>query len=305
MSVKVGIHPQSPAGPVLLRSPAFAGLRHALRNEVEWVYYGHGTQTPRQFADGAIDVGLTGATPPITIQSAGHEITYLAVGQPRPNSGAIVVPVDSRLRTLEELVGRRIGFALGSWHTAFVALTLDRIGRSYRDIVPVNFVDTQGRADPAMVDAWVARPEEIDDPSVRPLVRVGEIWSNRSVIFARGDVSKRAPETLARVVGALDAAGRWLGANPAEAAALLEDGSPVGRDALERGIRRQTTAEGLSSADAAFAAEQQHVADVLAKAKVLQPVRLADSVNELSQVIWKRAQAVGIEITRIRQAQPS
>ncbi|MFT4115269.1 ABC transporter substrate-binding protein [Bradyrhizobium sp.] len=305
MSVKVGIHPQSPAGPVLLRSPAFAGVRDALRDKVEWVYYGHGTQTPRHFAEGTIDVGLTGATPPITIQSAGHGITYLAVGQPRPNSGAIVVPIESQLHSLEDLAGKRIGFAVGSWHTAFVALTLDRVGRSYSDIVPVNFVDTQGRADRSTVDAWVARPEEIEDPSVRSLVRVGEIWSNRSVIFSRSDVSKRAPETLARVVAALDAAGRWLGENPAEAAALLEEGSPVGRDALERGIRRQTGAEGLSPADAAFAAEQQRVADVLAQAKFLEPVRIADSVNQLSLAIWNRAHADAVEITRIRQAQPA
>ncbi|WP_371423088.1 ABC transporter substrate-binding protein [Tardiphaga sp.] len=299
MSVKVGIHPQSPAGPILLRAPAFAGIREALRSEVEWVYYGHGTQTPKQFADGTIDVGLTGATPPIAIQAAGQDITYLAVGQPRPHSGAIVVPAASPVRDLAGLVGRRIGFALGSWHTAFVALALDGIGRSFRDIIPVSFVDSQGRVDPASVDAWVARPEEIDDPALRVLVAVGDVWSNRSVSFVRSEIAARAPRTLAKIVTALDQAGRWLGQNPREAAALLEDGSPVGRDALERGIRRQTGAEGLSVADDDFRSEQQRVADVLAQAGVLRSVRLSDAINERSKAIWTLSRELAASLATV------
>ncbi|MES2029776.1 MAG: ABC transporter substrate-binding protein [Pseudomonadota bacterium] len=299
MSVKVGIHPQSPAGPILLWAPAFAGIREALRGEVEWVYYGHGTQTPKQFADGAIDVGLTGATPPIAIQAAGQDITYLAVGQPRPHSGAIVVPAASPVRDLAGLVGRSIGFAVGSWHTAFVALALDGIGRSFRDIIPVSFVDSQGRVDPASVDAWVARPEEIDDPALRVLVAVGDVWSNRSVSFVRSEIVARAPRTLAKIVTALDQAGRWLGQNPREAAALLEDGSPVGRDALERGIRRQTGAEGLSVADDDFRSEQQRVADVLAQAGVLRSVRLSDAINERSKAIWTLSRELAASLATV------
>lgn len=288
--IRIGIHPQSPAGPVLLRAPAFEAARQALADEVEWVWYAHGTMTPAQFASGAIDVALTGATPPITIQAAGADIVYLAVGQPRPRSGAIVVPKDSPVQRLEQLAGRRIGFAVGSWHTAFVALALDGAGRSFRDITPVSFVDSAGRVDPSAVDAWVARPEEIDAPDLRTLVAVGDVWSNRSVSFARREAVARAPAVLGRFVAALDAAGRWLGRHPAEAAALLEQGSPVARDALERGIRQQSGAEGLGPADAAFAQEQQRVADVLAAAGVLAGVRIGDAVDNGSAAVWAHAQ---------------
>lgn len=294
--IRIGIHPQSPAGPVLLRAPAFASVREALADDVEWVWYDHGTKTPAQFASGAIDVALTGATPPVTVQAAGADIVYLAVGQSRPRSGAIVVPTGSPVQDLRGLASGRIGFAVGSWHTAFVALALDAAGLSYRDITPVSFVDTAGRVDRTAVDAWVARPEEIDAPDVRPLVTVGDVWSNRSVTFARREVAQRAPEVLGRFIAALDAAGRWLGRHPAQAATLLEDGSPVTRDALERGIRQQLGAEGLGPADAAFAQEQQRVADVLSAAGVLGPVRIADAVDAASHAVWTHAQAHALAV---------
>lgn len=288
--VRIGIHPQSPAGPVLLHAPELASVRQALDGLVTWVEYAHGTQTPHQFTQNLIDVGLTGATPPLTIQSGGEDIVYLAVGQARPDSGAIVVPEHSPVSSLSDLAGKRIGFAVGSWHSAFVALALDTVGLSYKDITPVSFVETEGRVDPSRVDAWVARPEEIGLPGYRVLLRSGEVWSNRSVTFARRSVVQSHSRALATFIAALDAAGRWMGQHPAEAGALLGQISPVNADAIARGIRAQTQAEGLSFPDATFYDEQQRAASLLADAGVFAPVRVNEARDPAVIRIWESAQ---------------
>lgn len=273
--LRVGIHPQSPAGPVLLHAPALQAEREALAPHIEFFEYGHGTQTPDHFLAGRIDVGLTGATPPLTIQALGGEVAYLATGQARPNSGALVVPIDSDIQSIEQLAGKRVGFAVGSWHSAFVALALDARQLGYEQIVPVSYVDTAGRLDRGRVDAWVARPEELDAKDIRILIRSGEVWSNRSVVFIRrGALAEDAIAALALLITALDTAGRWIGQQPAQAAALLASISPVDSAALQRGFEVQPHAEHLSRPDSAFLDEQQQAADLLAQAAVFNPVDL-------------------------------
>lgn len=286
--IRIGIHPQSPAGPVLVHAPALAGVRAQLGTSVSWVEYGHGTQTPAQFAEDFIDAGLTGATPPLTIQAAGADIVYLAVGQPRPDSGAIVVPDDSPLQSVADLGGQRIGFAVGSWHSAFVALALDTAGLAYSDITPVSFVQTQGRVDTASVDAWVARPEEIGLPGFRTLIRSGEVWSNRSVVFARREVVASQPKEIAAFIAALDAAGRWLGNNPDQAGEILGKISPVNAEAIARGIRAQSGAEGLSQPDAQFFDEQQRAATLLSQAGVFSSITV--TADAAVARIWEDVQ---------------
>lgn len=288
--IRVGIHPQSPAGPALLHAPALQAQRDALASDFLFFEYGHGTQTPDHFLAERIDIGLTGATPPLTIQALGGEVVYLATGQARPNSGALVVPADSSIQTIGDLIGKRIGFAVGSWHSAFVALALDSHQLGYEQITPVSYVDTSGRLDRTRVDAWVARPEDIDASDVRILLRSGDVWSNRSVVFARRHTLQDAHlPALARLIEALDAAGQWLGRHPAEAAALLESISPVDKAALQRGFEVQPQAEYLSRPDRAFRDEQQHAADLLAQAAVFQPIDLQATLpNDTLDALWTR-----------------
>lgn len=290
-TLRVGVHPQSPSGPLLQRAPALQSARDALGSDVVLVAYAHGTQTPEHFLDQRIDVGLTGATPPLTIQAKGADIVYLGIGQPRPDSGALVVPADSPIRSVADLRDRRVGFAVGSWHSAFVALALDAHGLGYEQIQPVSYVQTGGRLDPSRVDAWVARPEDIDSPDVRVLVRSGALWSNRSVVFARRSAlaDEAGVARAARLLTALHATGLWLGRNPADAATLLEDISPVGRAALQRGFAIQPGAERLSRPDTDFLREQQRAADVLSRAGVFAPITLAPTLDApLLDQIWSR-----------------
>ncbi|WP_225781127.1 ABC transporter substrate-binding protein [Xenophilus sp. Marseille-Q4582] len=290
-TLRVGVHPQSPAGPLLQRAPALQDVRDALGSDVALVAYAHGTQTPEHFLGQRIDVGLTGATPPLTIQAAGADIVYLGVGQPRPDSGALVVPTDSPIRSVADLRERRVGFAVGSWHSAFVALALDAQGLGYEQIQAVSYVQTGGRLDPSRVDAWVARPEDIDSPEVRVLVRSGSLWSNRSVVFARRSAltDEAGVARAARLLTALQATGLWLGRHPDAAAALLEDISPVGRAALQRGFEIQPGAEGLSRPGADFLQEQQRAADVLSRAGVFAPIALAPTLDApLLDQVWGR-----------------
>ena len=81
---------------------------------LKWVEFPAGPQILEALAVDSLDFGFTGDTPPVFAQAAGKDIWYAGLEPPKPASSAILVPVDSPVRTLADLKGRRIGFQKGS-----------------------------------------------------------------------------------------------------------------------------------------------------------------------------------------------
>ncbi|WP_027928961.1 ABC transporter substrate-binding protein [Amycolatopsis thermoflava] len=290
--VVIGVHPNNHSLFVLRRTGLLEELLAPGGATVEWVEYDDGRCTIDLFADEEIDFGGTGSVPPIQAQSEGVDIVYVAVSDPRPAQGAVLVHADSPIETLADLRGRPVALMEGSYHTELLAFALDEAGLSYRDITVLDGLAHENREDfrSGAAEAWVAGDpfwaEAQAAGGVRVLTEVGRHISNRSTWWARRSFARRRPELLDSVVSALLRTDSWIAEHPREAAAMFAADVPdsPGVDDWETALRRRPWGQRVVSP--AVVAEQQRAADLYARLGVIPtPVRIADAVPEPSPAL--------------------
>ncbi|MEU6163304.1 ABC transporter substrate-binding protein [Streptomyces tanashiensis] len=266
MTVVIGVHRSNPSLSHLSRLGYAEEELAALGETVTWHPYTDGVRTGAHLADGTIDFGGTGSTPPVTAQAAGHDIVYTAVSAPRPDHGALLVPEGSPVRTVADLKGGTVHLAVGSWQTHLVAKALDDAGLSYAtDITPVcGDSGSEAKLRAGEITAWVAQGAELAAArrtgGLRTLIPTGDVISDRSVFFTRRDLAERRPELVEALTRALRRADAWAAAHPREAAeiAAADQGGTV--EDWETALRALPwTIEAVTEE---FIAEQQRAADI-------------------------------------------
>jgi sulfonate transport system substrate-binding protein len=292
-TIRIGVHPNN---------PALFFLSHLDLVDAQWHRYTGGTTTGALLAEGTIDVGGTGATPPIADQAAGLPVVYLAHSDPRPAHGTLLVTPGSDVRTVADLRGRTVALGIGSWQTLLLATALDRAGVAFDEVEVVNSgPDSLARLQAGELAAWIGQgPEHVEatrSGAAVELVPAADLIANPSVWFTTRDVAQQRAEELGTIAGALEDAGAWVQANPRAAAELYarEEGGSV--DAWEAFLAAIPWT--VSPIGDAFLAEQQAGADVLARVGFLpRSVRIADAtVPELAEAV-----AAGLEAARERRA---
>lgn len=272
--VTIGVHPNNHSLFVLRRTGILENILKEHNATVAWVDYIEGAKTPQRLATGEIDFGGTGATPPLTAQATDIDIVYVAVSNPRPASGALVVRKESPIQSVAELKGLRIALTEGSWHTSFLANALDKEGLLYKEVVRVDLANEGANALLAgEVDAWIGNDPQLTELEnkglVRTLVSLDTYISHRSVWFANRSFATSKPQILESVVEALQQADLWIQENTREAAELFARDLPnwPSVDSWEAALRRRPW--GLQPITEEFIAEQQRAADLLARQNIL------------------------------------
>jgi sulfonate transport system substrate-binding protein len=224
---------------------------------------------------GAIDIGGTGSTPPLTAQSLGADVVYLATSAPRPERGGLSVRADSGITDVAQLRGRTIALAHGSWQTSSLAFSLERAGLTWQDVTALDLSTAAAKQAflAGDLDAWVlpdptlAKVEQSVD--VRVLVPTTEVLSHRSVFFGLGATAERRADEVRVVLQALDATDQWIAANVDEAAALLAGRPNQNGDTAVWASEVRRRPWGLQAPSEEFLAEQQRAADLLHRFGVL------------------------------------
>lgn len=281
MTVHLGVHDANPSLYHLSRLGILEELLAPLGEDAVWHRIG-GLATAGALAEGTIDFGGTGSTPPLSAQAAGHDLVYAAVSAPRPGHGALLVRAESTVRTVADLKGGRAELAVGSWQTHFTAKALAAAGLTYDGDVTAARSDagSYGRLLDGTTDAWVAQGAELAAArragTVRTLAEAGEVITDRSVFFTRREFADRRPDLVAVVVEALRRADAWAADHLDEAAALAAgDQGGTAADWREALAVLPWRLEPVSDA---FLAEQQEAADILAGAGFLsRPITVADA----------------------------
>lgn len=281
MTVNIGVHPANPSLYHLSRLGVLEELLAAHGETAAWHRIG-GLDTAAALADGTIDFGGTGSTPPLSAQAAGHDLVYAAVSAPRPGHGALLVRADGDIASLADLKGRTVHLAIGSWQTHFVAKALAGQGLSYgADITAGRSAAGSYRALlDGRIDAWVGQGAELSaarrEGRVRTLAEAGDLIADRSVFFTRRELADSRPELAGLVVRALAAADAWAAGHLDEAAAIAaEDQGGTADDWREALAALPWRLEPVSDA---FVAEQQEAAGILAAAGFLpRPITVADA----------------------------
>lgn len=247
---------------------------------VKWVEFPAGPQILEALNAGSIDFGTTGAPPPVFAQAAGIDVVYVGAEPPPVASEAIIVKPDSPIRTVAQLKGKRIAFAKGSGSHLLLVAALNRAGLTIRDVQPIFLGPSEARAafDGGNVDAWVVWDPYLAAAQKAYDARVvadytGLLQANGFYLASRAFV-KRSPQAVQTLLEQIALAGKWANTHRKEMVAMMAPQVGVAPDVIATWLGRQTA--GVVPVDAAIVANQQKVADLFYREKLIpRPVTIA------------------------------
>jgi sulfonate transport system substrate-binding protein len=197
------------------------------------------------------------------------------------------VPPGSFIHRLEDLRGKRVGFARGSSSHNLTVAALEKAGIRWDEITPVPLPPADARAafERGALDAWTIWDPFFALAETRPGVRVlslarGIITQN-SFFLANRDFTQAHPQAVAAVNEELARTARWAEANRPEVARTLSEASGIGLDAWERAVARTEYAVGPLTAT--VVEEQQRIADRFRRLGLVpRPISVRDIVWQWS-----------------------
>lgn len=106
---------------------------------------------------GAIDLGSMSDIPPIFVAQQASPVRLIAVLQADVANQIVLVPKHSRIKTIVELRGKRIGYVRATTSHYILLHLLEETGMTMKDITPVALAPQDGRAafERGDLDAWV------------------------------------------------------------------------------------------------------------------------------------------------------
>jgi len=253
-------------------------------SKVQWIEFPAGPQLLEALAVGALEIGLTGDSPPVFAQSAGKDLRYVGAEPPKPRSSAILVKPNAPIRTLADLKGRKIALQKGSSAHYLLVSAIAQAGLQWSDITPIYLPPSDARAafERDSVDAWAIwdpfyAATEID---VKPRVlATGEgLSGNNSFYLASTAFTQNHPGALLAIFDELTRADAYVQSNRKEAAQLIADFSGLPLATVHRFIERRPRSP-TGPLPAALVADQQRVADAFFQLGLIpKPVKVAEIV---------------------------
>jgi len=252
--------------------------------DVQWTEFPGGPQLLEGLNVGSVDFGVTGETPPVFAQAAGADLVYVAHEPPAPTGEAILVPKDSKIRSVAELKGKKVVLNKGSNVHYLLVRALADAGLKYGDIQPVYLPPSDARAafERGSVDAWV-----IWDPFLSAaekqlqarILRDGQgLVDNHQFYLATRTFAEKHPQVISALVEEIRTVGEWVKGNEAQATTQVAPLLGLPEDIAKLAVERQGYGALFISPQVTEA--QQKIADTFADLKLI-PKRLS-----AKDVIW-------------------
>lgn len=274
MTIYIGAHPSNLTSTALAHVPALQADLRAAHPDITFTWYDDGKSAANALDRGQINVVGTGSTRALASQADGIALSYLAASQPRSAGAAILVRTSSDIQSVADLIGRRVGFIEGSFHTYFLAAALDAVDIDYGAVTAVNWQvkDSQRALLANEIDAWVSSAPylgpAVETGQLRALIGCDTVIPNRSVFWMRKEVEQLGREAVERIARSFAAADRWITADPDRAGQLFATTiGGVPPQAWSRSVATRTW--GLIPVGKEILREQQTEADLLARQNLL------------------------------------
>jgi sulfonate transport system substrate-binding protein len=251
--------------------------------DVKWTEFPAGPVLLEGLNVGSIDFGTVGEAPPIFAQAAGASLVYVGNEPPSPSSEAIVVPRDSKLRSVADLKGKKVVLNKGSNVHYLLVKALEKAGLQYKDIEVVFLPPADARAafERGSVDAWA-----IWDPflaaaekqlGARVLADGSGIVANHQFYLASRGYAQTNPEIVAIIIEELAKVDAWGLKNPKEVAAILAAQTGLEVPVVELAASRYSY--GVQPVTPKVIEQQQKVADTFASLKLIpKPIAVKDAL---------------------------
>lgn len=241
--------------------------------KVEWKEFQSGTALMEALNAGSIDFGRTGDSPPIFAQAAGTPFVYVAAGKSKFNGSAILVPKDSSIKTIEDLKGKKIGFAKGSSSHYLLLKALAKAGISYNDITPAFLQPADGRVafEKGNIDAWVVwdpftASAEVNS-GARELVNGKGLTSDRDFFLANADFAKNHKKVISQIIQEVKNSSTWANDHHDKLISLLSPLLKIDESSLKLAVNRRVY--GVDELTPKLMKEQQSIADLFYKQGII------------------------------------
>lgn len=228
--------------PLYVASEAGLYKKHEL--EVELTHFSGGGEVVRAVSSGANDVGMVGTSAAIIAASRGEPIRIFSAWSAPAFGILFVVPVDSPIRTADQIAGKKVGFTRpGSVsHTGLMAVL--KAKQIKADGIPVGPAgDGWAMVKAGRIDVtWHNAPDVyslIDRKEARALFDVSEYlkeYQQGSLAALEATLGKNEA-ALRRFIAAMGEANALISANPAEASRLAAKGMGLPAARLEEMVK--------------------------------------------------------------------
>jgi sulfonate transport system substrate-binding protein len=245
----------------------------ALGWSVAWAEFPGGIQLVEALQAGKVDFGVLGEGPPIFALAAGAPLVYLGAEPAAPTGEALIVPKDSPLKKVSDLVGKQVVVNKGSNSHYLLVRALDEAKVPY-DKVKVTFVPPAGaRAafEAGQVDAW-----SIWDPflasvqkatGARVLRDGAGLVENVAYYVGTRDFARTQSALVDTILAEVGATGDWANRNRSAVVDLLAPQIGIDKDALALSLSRQKF--GVKPVGPELLASQQRIAEVFHAQKLI------------------------------------
>jgi sulfonate transport system substrate-binding protein len=258
----------------LLKGRGTLEQRLAAKNiTVKWTEFPAGPQLLEGLNVGGIDFGTVGEAPPIFAQAAGANLVYVGNEPPSPGSEAIVVPKDSRIRSLADLKGKKVALNKGSNVHYLLVKALEKAGIGYKEIDTIFLPPADARAafERGSVDAWViwdpflaAAEKQI---GARVLADGKGLVANHQFYVATRPYAEKNGEIVRILLEEIAKVDEWGAKNPKEVAAILSTQTGLDVDVVALAASRYSY--GVKPITGEVLDQQQKLADTFASLKLI------------------------------------
>ncbi|MYM34666.1 aliphatic sulfonate ABC transporter substrate-binding protein [Duganella sp. FT94W] len=274
----------------LLKGRGTLEQRLASRNiTIKWTEFPAGPQLLEGLNVGSVDFGTVGEAPPIFAQAAGANLVYVGNEPPSPASEAIVVPKDSRLRTVADLKGRKVALNKGSNVHYLLVKALEKAGVDYKDINVVFLPPADARAafERGAVDAWViwdpflaAAEKQI---GARVLADGKGLVANHQFYLASRPYAEKNGEIVRILLEEIAKVDEWGATHPKEVSQLLAAQTGLDVDVVALAASRYSY--GVKPISKEVLEQQQKLADTFANLKLIpKPIAVKDALPPAKQL---------------------
>ncbi|MBO1000675.1 ABC transporter substrate-binding protein [Bacillus sp. SD075] len=267
-------------------------VEEKLRREgitVEWTEFEDEIQIYQALEQGSLDFGKVGDAVPAFLHSGKKAPLYLAAEPSNPNARAIAVSVDSGIKGIEDLIGKKVAYAKFSNEHYFLLQMLTKNGLGVEaldeiDSVEVSSEEARELFEKGEVDAWIVSEPEVSqlEDLKYPLLFDNELEANSDVYLTTKDNIKERKRVFITLMEAVSEFDEYLTNDIHLAAEDLFQNTKIAHAVWLSVFERETY--GSSSFFNGMIQEQQEKVDFLFENQLIKKnFRVADEVVILEE----------------------
>ena len=254
--------------------------------KIEWKEFPAGPQMLEALSAGSVDIGSVGNIPPIFAQAGNKTITYIAYEPVPAKALALIVPQDSKIKSIEDLKGKKIALQKGSAAHDLLNKILAKAGLNWKDISPIWLPPAEAKAafTKKSVDAWVSWDPYLSlterDTNVRTVIDDSSFPAAYQFYIANPDYLKAHPDAVNKFILASNQANVWIKNHPKESLDYYAKTIGLETDIAQKYLDKRSKDLRVSPIDEVVIKSQQDIADNFYNEKLI-PIKI-----DIKKTVW-------------------